>query len=422
LPTGAGGARMLVIWGSALCWLGAASTGSEAERLCAEAGKKTSRALAIAPDTEIAALEVVRRALLQEVETRRNLLTQVCEECERQAPGGTQDAGVLGVWAEALCWLGEMAPGAEADARLATAEEKYALALAITPGDSRLVLGLVYTLLGRAALHAGEQGRGWLIRACEECERLAGRNTQDIYALGVWATALCWLGGRTPDSEADRFFATAEQKCMLALAISPTDERLSAYLGRTLISRADLRTGEDGNQFLARAESLFETAVRANPDSYCRLRFWADALYLRTERMPGEETRRLIAQAAVQFDIAAQSVIDPDVILKSWGVLLMAQARGAEGVDSIRLLRLGKSKLAEADSRAPGFSAYELACVCARLGEPAECKSWLEKSHEPGIRIRPNRMATQPELETVRECDWFRRLLNGQPIQAGSAS
>ncbi|HEY1219920.1 MAG: hypothetical protein ABSE42_03420 [Bryobacteraceae bacterium] len=414
---GTGGARMLTIWGSALCWLGTMATGAEAERFYAEAEKKTSRALRIDPDTanaaDLRARAMEGRALLESGETRRNLLTQVCEECEQLAGANPQDAKVIESWARALAWLATIESGDEADRRFAAAEEKCRLGLGLAPGEPQFAYGLVRAMVDRADLHAGEDGRALLTRACDECERMAARNPEDADLLGVWACALCWLGRRAPDgSEADHLYAGAEEKCTLALTISPVDEQLLNHMGRALFLRAHLRKGDDGDSFLARATSLFEEAVRANPDCYTRLAFWPEVLYLRAKRMPGEDTSRLLSDAVDRYERAAQNGAHPDSILKSWATLLCAQARCAEGDRSAELLREAKKKLIEAVSRLPRFGAYELACVCARLGEPAECRSWLEKSGEPGIRVRPDEMAAQAEFESVRECDWFRQLLS----------
>ncbi|MGB7761337.1 MAG: hypothetical protein WBL61_16015 [Bryobacteraceae bacterium] len=152
---GKGGARMLATWSRALCWLGTMATGAEAERYYLEAEKKASRALRIDPGiahaAELRARAMAGRAYFESGETRRNLLIQVCEECDRLAGANQPDAKVLDLWARALTWLGTMAPGDEADRRFAAAEEKCAQGLAIAPGDEQL-------LSLRAQLCKGEDG------------------------------------------------------------------------------------------------------------------------------------------------------------------------------------------------------------------------------------------------------------------------
>jgi len=91
--------------------------------------------------------------------------------------------------------------------------------------------------------------------------------------------------------------------------------------------------------------------------------------------------------------------------------VLFAQARATEGPEATKLLEAAKEKYRDAESRAPGSAAYNLACVAARLGNLDECRSWIVKSREPGIRVSPDRMARDPDLASVRECDWFRELV-----------
>ena len=127
--------------------------------------------------------------------------------------------------------------------------------------------------------------------------------------------------------------------------------------------------------------------------------------------MPGAETGRLIEEATRSFEEAARKADRPDAILVGWGDLLAGKAWLAEGAERVRLLQEARNKYAEFESRRPGSAAYDLACVAARLGEPDQCRQWLEKSREPGIRISADRMAGDPAVASVRECDWFGRLL-----------
>src|SRR5262249_33918570 len=130
----------------------------------------------------------------------------------------------------------------------------------------------------------------------------------------------------------------------------------------------------------------------------------------RAKVMPGEETDRLLAEAAEQFATRATGA-DGKALLQGCGVVFWARSWGAEGAEATRLLTEARKKLTEAESHEPGSAAYNLACVCAQLGDEGECRQWLEKSREPGILVSKDQMASEQELGSVRELAWFREML-----------
>jgi hypothetical protein len=175
--------------------------------------------------------------------------------------------------------------------------------------------------------------------------------------------------------------------------------------------RACLGEAEERNGILEKASQLVETALREHPAYYLLLSIWGDILLIRAERMPGAETGRLIEEAARRFEDAAPKANVLSTILNGRAALLFAQALGAEGPERVRLLEEARKQYLETESQRPGRGAYSLACISARLGEPEQCRQWLEKSREPGIRISAQGMARDPALSSVRDCDWFRQLL-----------
>jgi hypothetical protein len=176
------------------------------------------------------------------------------------------------------------------------------------------------------------------------------------------------------------------------------------------MDRGEMRKAEHGNEFLRRASTLLEAAVRANPKHLGLLSAWARVLNFRALRMPGDETNRLLDQACHQFQTYEERE-DPDNLLWAWGTLLWGRAQTTEGEESIRLLEEAKGKYAELESWATGSAAYDLACVCAQLHDPDQCRYWLQESREPGFRISADAMARDAAMQSVRECDWFVRLL-----------
>jgi len=410
-------------WGKALAALAAKKSGDEADQLYAQADEKYSAALAIDHDYAPAITGLVtvlsRRGLRKGGQEGRQLLIRACGLCERMAAysSGHQSRDRLlhrlafEYWGYRLIQLGWLSEIDGADRVYAEAGEKFSAALAIDPGHRGSECGRADCFLWRALRHPGEAGRPFLLEARDAYAELVRRFPNDKLGLAGWGLSLLWLGVRAPDAEADSLYAQAEEKFRLGLAAAPADESLLCYLAAVMGERACLGEAEECNGILEKASQLVETALREHPAYYLLLSIWGNILLVRAERMPGPETDRLIEEAARRFEDDAQKVGDRNSILNGWASLLSAQAWRADGAERVRLLEEARNKFAEAESRAPGRAAYSLACVAARLGEPEECRQWLEKSREPGIRISADRMARDPALASVRDCDWFRRLL-----------
>jgi tetratricopeptide (TPR) repeat protein len=410
-------------WGKALAALAAKKSGDEADRLYAQADEKYSAALAIAPNDMVVTSRLVMalwsRAVRKGGDDGRQLLIRACGLCERMAGYPERDPKRARVvrsiafydWGEVLTGLGRIAGHDEADRFYAEAEEKYSAALAADPDHKASAFRRAGSLWSRAIQRPGEAGRQLLLQARDAYAELVRKNPEDAGGLAGLGGSLILLGVRAPDVEADRLYVQAEEKLRLGLAANPADESLLFYLASAMTQRALMHEDERGNEIIKGVRQWVEAALRAHPTYYYLLRIWGHVLKLRAERMPGAETGSLIGQAVLLFDEAAQKVGDPNMILGGWGSLLFAQAWLAEGAESVRLLEEARKKFAESESRAPGSAAYDLACVAARLGEPDECRRWLETSRDPGIWTSADGMARDPSLASVCECEWFRQLL-----------
>jgi tetratricopeptide (TPR) repeat protein len=410
-------------WGRLLALLADRKVGAEADRLYAQADEKYSAALALdAYDMEVLSRLVVvlwDRAVRMPGHQGRPLLIRACGLCERMAgyPGGGPERSrtihriAFYNWGATLVVLGRMAGPDEADGFYAEAAEKFSAASAIDPGDRESALEWAKCLLQMASRRPGEAGRQLLLQARDTCAELVRGNPTDAYSLAGWGCSLMWLGARAPVLEAERLYLEAEEKFGLGLAGAPGNEFLLFHLAIAIRQRACMYDEERGNEILEKASRWVEAALRQHRTHFSLLAAWASILYVRAERTPGAEIGRLMDEAARLFEAAAPKVGRPTEILGGWGTLLSAQAWLADGAESVRLLEEARKKFAEAESRAPGSAAYELAGVSARLGEPDECRQWLEKSREPGIRISADRMARDQALAGVRACDWFGRLL-----------
>jgi len=268
---------------------------------------------------------------------------------------------------------------------------------------------------------AGPDAEALLVASCKEFERLTNENPRDFSAWWGWGGALLHLARNKSGAEADAIYAQIDEKYSAALALRPDDMWLAANLLGVVYRRALCDPGEAGSRCITRACDLATHMIegdagaigRPRRTAYYRILYWWSAvLQLRAECMPGEETDCLLRDAACQLEQATQDAgSESGALLLGWGRLLFARARRAQGAQAETLFKAAGEKFLASEPHLPEASAYNLACVAARLGNLDECRSWLQKSREPGILTSRDRMARDPDLASVRECDWFRELL-----------
>jgi len=332
------------------------------------------------------------------------LLAACCIECEYAIKRQPRHVRALEIWGAALWSRAKRTAPNEALRLLALAEQKYVEALDLQPDDPKLSIGLFWVLWDRAHLMGGRPGLDILDRLCDECERLLILHPSDAGLLSFWGNALESLGNRAAMPEADRRYAAAEEKYSAALAIKAGDAAIQCSLASVLWRRSRRHTGDEARALLGRAWRWIEAAVTANPsDARARsLRAWL--LFGRSRLEPSVDVDRLLSQAAAQF--AGHGEHPQAAGLISW-----AQAQRAASSDATRLLEAARQKLTEAEGREPGSAAYNLACICAQLGDDDGCREWLQRSGEPGVLVSREQMGAEEELAAVRDRPWFRELL-----------
>ena len=179
------------------------------------------------------------------------------------------------------------------------------------------------------------------------------------------------------------------------------------YTQRAVEMDAERRTGGEADALFHQAYEKFEASAAAGTDALT-LRCWGHALLCHGCRRTGEEARRLLAQAHEKCEAAAGVKPEWEAIWDVWGNVLWAQAKDAGAAEAGRLLAQAKLKFLQAESLKPGSGAYNVACLCAMLGEEDECREWLLKSNEPGTLVTYEHLAADPDLQSVRDRPWFR--------------
>src|SRR5262249_11580279 len=130
-------------------------------------------------------------------------------------------------------------------------------------------------------------------------------------------------------------------------------------------------------------------------------------LRCRAAMMHPEETTRLVADTIQRLGASPASP-GSAARLRAWGDLFWTQAKLTTGEESMRFLHQAKEKLIQCEERQPMLAAFHLARLCSEMGATEECRSWLEKSQEPGITIAADDLARMEEFASVRDTDWFR--------------
>jgi tetratricopeptide (TPR) repeat protein len=199
--------------------------------------------------------------------------------------------------------------------------------------------------------------------------------------------------------------------------VSPgmADSLAWAYViqGNALSDQAKTRAGEEADRLFAQAYEKYQAALEIKPDMHEALNNWGAALSDQAKAKAGEEADGLFALAYEKYQAALEIKPDKHEVLNNWGATLFAQAKTEAGEEADRQFAEAKEKLLSAEAISPGSAAYNLACLSALRGEEAECLRWLEKSRELGKLPSREHLANDPDLDNVRESEWFKAFLVG---------
>ena len=159
---------------------------------------------------------------------------------------------------------------------------------------------------------------------------------------------------------------------------------------------------------------LLKVSVRCigfKPDKHEALNNWGCALSDQAKTRSGEEADGLFGEAREKFAEALRVKPDKHGALYNWGTAYLDQARTRSGEEADRLLREAEQRLGEAEELSPGSSCYNLACVCALSGRPADAQRWLETALKHGDLPDDSHIETDTDLDSVRKEPWFEALL-----------
>jgi tetratricopeptide (TPR) repeat protein len=403
----------MATWGLALRDLATREKPEEAIRLYESAEEKLREAYAITPEQtnfQASLAEVMLWRASQLVgEPQRQVLTEICDVCREVAAKGAGGAASLDVWASALLWLAA-ASQTEAKSYCREAEEKFDRALRVDPNDRTATIGRVKAQLEAARVTSGSSRLEQFARVCEECQKLDANGFHTAEVATLWGTALLWRAWPASGADLERLLWEAEERYRSAIASWPSDTNLKVGFALALTYRARHFYRDQACSHIAQASDLFQAVLRdrADPETLTQ---WASILLYRVKCMPGEETDRMITNALEKLEAAAGEGGDRNRLLLGWASLLWAQASSVSGEDATRLRQKAKEMLLESEAATPHSADYHLAVLCSSMGATEECRSWLERSGEPGIIVSRDDMERLEEFAPVRNCDWFRAAL-----------
>ena len=175
---------------------------------------------------------------------------------------------------------------------------------------------------------------------------------------------------------------------------------------------------------LEAATTNFQSAVHESPDD-------ADIRYNFGNFLDHALANQ--AEAAMQYEHALRSDPEHGPTLNNFSALLIEQARNDPPKSDQLTTRMAKAHelLIRAEALAPGFPAYNLACLTAMAGEFMESEKWLRVAYSsPAFEGLPtaDQLKDDDDLACLCELEWFGKLTceiadaceRGQPL--GSAT
>jgi hypothetical protein len=142
---------------------------------------------------------------------------------------------------------------------------------------------------------------------------------------------------------------------------------------------------------------------------------WGNALLGLARQKSGDEADRLFKLADEKYEAALRIKPDKHEALNNWGNTLGAQAKQKSGDEANGLFKLAREKLIESESLSPGSGTYNLACFSALQQQPEECRRWLFESLKHHAIPSKQHLLSDPDLESIRDLDWFKELLSQVP-------
>lgn len=402
-------------WGSAISKHAKKKTGDEADKLYEWAYQIYTKALEVSEDKPRVfdhwGIILTEQAQTKSGDTADHLFSQAYEKFAQALVIKPNFHDAFYSWGVALFRQAGTKQGAVADDLYSQCYEKLEAALAIRPDLHGAMFNWGSAALEQAQAKSYEDADK-LYSVANEKFKAALEIKPDMYeAVSMLGTSYFEQAKRKTGSEADELFALAYGRFEEALTLKPDSTNVLSNWGTALATQAKIKEGEVGDDLYAKAYEKFQRAVEINPALHETLNNWGGALLEQAKKKTGDIADKLYEQACARFRDAINVRTDYYPAHQNYGSTRLLQAGNRETGDISNLLIEAEDALLKAESLMPGSGAYNLSCVYARMGNETECRRWLERASAIGKLSTKEHMTVDPDLDNVRESQWFKDFL-----------
>lgn len=338
-------------WGNALSNLAKIKSGSEADRLLAEAYQKYSESSQLKPDDPNClnnwGVALARQAKTKSGPEAGRLLAEACQKYSESSRLRPDDPNYLNNWGNALSNLAKTKTGPEANRLFAEACQKYGESLRLKPDDPNYLNNWGITLADQAKTKLGPEADRLFAEASQKYSESLRLQPGNPDFLNNWGNALSEYAGTKTGSEADRLFAEANQKYSESLRLQPNNPAYLNNWGNAFLAQAKTKTGSEADQLFAEACQKFSESLRFKPDDADFLNNWGNAFSAQAKTKTGSEADGLFAEACQKFSESLRLKPDNPDFLNKWGVALAAHAKTKSGSEADQLFAEARQKYNE---------------------------------------------------------------------------
>lgn len=243
---------------------------------------------------------------------------------------------------------------------------------------------------GREARLASDRAREWEEKAQEKFAEIDEAVAEKLKEIAK-------------EAEEQRELGRKEANEQLKIA----DLMNSAYAN---IAAARTKTGSEADDDFQKAYQAYDQATQIKDDLHEAWNNWGNALLDQAGTKSGDAADALFEKACEKYERAVTIKADAHEAWSNWGTVLLEQAGTKSGDAATALVQDAYQKCEQAEAVKRGSGAYNLGCVCARLGRKDTCREWLTIGGQAGTLPSRTHAMEDADLESVRDETWFAEL------------
>jgi cytochrome c-type biogenesis protein CcmH/NrfG len=336
-------------WGVALSHQAARKSGKEADKLFSQTYEKFARALKIKPD-KYEALNNWGGALSDQARTKKakeadKLLSRACEKLASALKIRPDSHKPLCNWGVALSDQARARKGKGADKLFSQAYDKYASALKIKADYHQALYLWGDSLTDQARAKKGKRADVLFSQAYGKYASSLKIKPDELEALNNWGIALTRQARTKKGKKADKLFSQAYEKYASALKIKPDKQETLYNWGLALTHEARTKKGKEADTLFSQACDKYASSLKINPEDPDALCNWGNVLSEEALAKRGKGADVLFSQAYDKYASALKIQPDCREALHNWGIALADQARTKKAKEAKELRILSKEKM-----------------------------------------------------------------------------